>query len=373
MTYEQARPYAKAIANAVTNRHDAAVARGRAGGHISQRASAHRSRAADVDGVGRGRCAQRRSERTCRRSRYSPTDGRSANLTSCSRCWRTIAFPQQAPSSTEWFYIPTNFTEAKWVKSIEVRPGDRAAVHHVLVYYRAKPDGKPVADRAGEPEGISPIRRLMSPASPGIPRRTDLTGMPPRLVATYAPGTNPQVAPCRHRIPTRARRDHRAADALHRQRASRPRTARKSALRSRPNRSPREVRAQHFMNMAHEVAGRRRRRRGDDRPRISPGRDRVGSLPAHASSRQAVGIHARAAERREEDQSCRCRDTTSTGRRITCSRNRCRCRKDRRSFRPRGTTTRAANKNNPNPKVDVLWGDQTWQEMQYTGILLSPN
>ena len=33
----------------------------------------------------------------------------------------------------------------------------------------------------------------------------------------------------------------------------------------------------------------------------------------------------------------------------------------------------AANKNNPNPKVDVLWGDQTWQEMQYTGILLSPN
>ncbi len=26
-----------------------------------------------------------------------------------------------------------------------------------------------------------------------------------------------------------------------------------------------------------------------------------------------------------------------------------------------------ANKNNPDPKVDVTWGDQTWQEMQYTG------
>ena len=25
------------------------------------------------------------------------------------------------------------------------------------------------------------------------------------------------------------------------------------------------------------------------------------------------------------------------------------------------------------PKVDVMWGDQTWEEMQYTGILLSPN
>ena len=33
----------------------------------------------------------------------------------------------------------------------------------------------------------------------------------------------------------------------------------------------------------------------------------------------------------------------------------------------------AANRNNPDPKVDVLWGDQTWQEMQYTGVLLSPN
>ena len=25
-----------------------------------------------------------------------------------------------------------------------------------------------------------------------------------------------------------------------------------------------------------------------------------------------------------------------------------------------------ANKSNPDPKVDVKWGDQTWEEMQYT-------
>ena len=31
-----------------------------------------------------------------------------------------------------------------------------------------------------------------------------------------------------------------------------------------------------------------------------------------------------------------------------------------------------ANKHNPDPKVDVHWGDQTWEEMQYTGILFSP-
>jgi hypothetical protein len=32
----------------------------------------------------------------------------------------------------------------------------------------------------------------------------------------------------------------------------------------------------------------------------------------------------------------------------------------------------AANKSNPDPRVDVKWGDQTWEEMQYTGILFSP-
>jgi len=32
----------------------------------------------------------------------------------------------------------------------------------------------------------------------------------------------------------------------------------------------------------------------------------------------------------------------------------------------------AANKSNPDPKIDVKWGDQTWEEMQYTGLLFSP-
>ena len=32
-----------------------------------------------------------------------------------------------------------------------------------------------------------------------------------------------------------------------------------------------------------------------------------------------------------------------------------------------------ANKANPDPSKEVLWGDQTWEEMQYSGVLLSPN
>ena len=31
----------------------------------------------------------------------------------------------------------------------------------------------------------------------------------------------------------------------------------------------------------------------------------------------------------------------------------------------------ASNKHNPDPTKDVNWGDQTWEEMQYTGFLYS--
>ena len=32
----------------------------------------------------------------------------------------------------------------------------------------------------------------------------------------------------------------------------------------------------------------------------------------------------------------------------------------------------AGNRSNPDPKMDVKWGDQTWEEMQYTGLLFTP-
>ena len=31
----------------------------------------------------------------------------------------------------------------------------------------------------------------------------------------------------------------------------------------------------------------------------------------------------------------------------------------------------AANKSNPDPTQPVYWGDQTWEEMQYTGLYFS--
>jgi hypothetical protein len=35
-----------------------------------------------------------------------------------------------------YFEVPVNFAEDLWVKAWEVRPRNRAAVHHVIVYIR---------------------------------------------------------------------------------------------------------------------------------------------------------------------------------------------------------------------------------------------
>ena len=50
----------------------------------------------------------------------------------------TMEKPYDVPASGtinyQYFKIPTNFTEDKWVQAIEVRPGVRQVVHHVLVF-----------------------------------------------------------------------------------------------------------------------------------------------------------------------------------------------------------------------------------------------
>jgi hypothetical protein len=45
--------------------------------------------------------------------------------------------PAEGELDYKYFEVPTNFTEDKWVQAFEVRPGDPAVVHHVIVYSRA--------------------------------------------------------------------------------------------------------------------------------------------------------------------------------------------------------------------------------------------
>jgi hypothetical protein len=54
---------------------------------------------------------------------------------------REISIPASGPIDIQYFEVPTGFTEDKWVSALEIRPGDPAHVHHVLIYHRDTPLG----------------------------------------------------------------------------------------------------------------------------------------------------------------------------------------------------------------------------------------
>lgn len=42
----------------------------------------------------------------------------------------------------QYFVVPTNFTEDRWIQAAEARPGDRSVVHHIIVYLQAPGESK---------------------------------------------------------------------------------------------------------------------------------------------------------------------------------------------------------------------------------------
>ena len=90
------------------------------------------------------------------------------------------------PSGTiayQYFTVPTNFTEDKWVQAIEARPGTRSVVHHILVFVREKP-------RPPSAAAFMPVLPKMPP--PNDPNASE-NQFPGTLIATNAPGTNAMI------------------------------------------------------------------------------------------------------------------------------------------------------------------------------------
>ncbi|HKW46738.1 MAG TPA: cytochrome c [Gemmatimonadaceae bacterium] len=98
-----------------------------------------------------------------------------------------------------YFEVPTNFAEDKWVQAIEIMPGARDVVHHVLVFARTDqpaPGAAPpnAATQAGAAARPKPVLSFDSTQrQPDVPRKDSLHAPPRRLgnlIATTAPGTN---------------------------------------------------------------------------------------------------------------------------------------------------------------------------------------
>ena len=367
MNYEQARPYAKAMASAVVNRtmppwHADAPA----GTFHNERSLTDRERDTFAAWAAGG------APNGDPKDLPAPpafTDGWSLGTPDVVfEMAEDYRLPAKGTIEYEWFYIPTNFTGPKWVKSIEVRPGDRAAVHHVLVYYRAKPDGKPVpVARANQEHQSNP-----PPVEEGIaqhPRRTDLSGMPPRLVSTYAPGTNPQVAPSGTAF--RLEPGGIIELQMHYTTTGKPASDRtKIGITFATDPSPRELRAQHFMNMSMRLpAGAANIAVTTDLEFVQDAT--VWGLFPHTHLRGKRWAYTLELPNGERQPILTVPRYDFNWQTYYMFKEPVQVPKGSKIVSTAWYDNSAANKSNPNPQVDVLWGDQTWQEMQYSGILLS--
>jgi hypothetical protein len=367
LTYEQARPYAKAIANAVTNRTMPPW-------HADAPAGTFHNERVLNDGERATLTAWAASGAVNGDSKDLPappafSDGWAlGNPDVVLEMEEDYRVPAKGTVQYEWLYIPTNFNEAKWVKSLEIRPGNRSVVHHVLVYYRAKPDGKtPPIARPKQNQSNPP------PDEPGVsshPRR-NLAGMPPRLIATYAPGTNPQVAP----VGTAFRLEPGGVLELqmHYTATGQPATDRtRVGVTFSTEPSPREVRAQHFMNMALRLPA--------AAADVAVTTDleflqdaTVWGLFPHTHLRGKRWMYTLELPNGESKSILSVPKYDFNWQTYYMFTEPLRVPKGSKIVSTAWYDNSEANKNNPNPKVDVFWGDQTWQEMQYTGVLLSPN
>ena len=136
------------------------------------------------------------------------------------------------------------------------------------------------------------------------PQRTDLKDMPARLIATYAPGTNPQSAP----EGTAFRLDAGGIIELQMHYTTNGKAGNGSHKdRHHVCEGAGIARGQGsaLLQRHVEAAGTRGRRRSEHRSRVSAGCDRVGTLPAHPFARQEMGIRAPDAEWRDQTHPCR--------------------------------------------------------------------
>jgi len=266
----------------------------------------------------------------------------------------TMAQPFSVPASGEieykYFQVPTNFTEDKWVQAIEIRPGARSAVHHVLVF-------------ASEPGGQLRQQPFVAAARGRVQAAAGARGP---LIATTAPGTNAQVYQ-----PGSALRI-KAGSALTLQvhytstgKAASDQTAVGFVFAKQP--PTKEVRAASFVNAQLRIPAGASDHRVDATIEFTQDAHIVALFPH---------THLRG-------KSWEYRVTYPDGREDVV------LKVPRYDFNwqtyyeyakplavPKGSRllaiahydNSANNKSNPDPNREVRWGDQTWEEMQYSGI-----
>ena len=288
--------------------------------------------------------------------------------------------PASGTIEYQYFEVPTGVTEEKWVRAIEIMPGAREVVHHVLVYAKVPPAPgatPPTPAPAAAPTGAPPqqplfIRNREHNSRRDAPRR-DSANAPPRqmgaLIGSTAPGTNVVEFPAGTAL--RLRPGTVLTFQMHYTAHGHEMSDRTSVgFKFAPDMPNEEIHAAAFTNNSFTI----------------PAGARDVAVPAEITATQPVKIwgllpHTHLRGTRWLYKLVRPDSTSDVVLDVP-----------RYDFNwqtyylfatpleiPAGAklTSMAwydnstSNKDNPDPTVDVKWGDQTWEEMQYTGFLYS--
>jgi hypothetical protein len=95
-------------------------------------------------------------------------------------------FPVPAAGVIDYQYVivPTDFREDKWVEMLEVRPTDRAVVHHIIAYLR-EPGSNYFKDQK---PGV-----FFTAPPPKVDEKTDTSALPSDFLVGYAPGQPAEI------------------------------------------------------------------------------------------------------------------------------------------------------------------------------------
>jgi hypothetical protein len=89
-----------------------------------------------------------------------------------------ISIPASGKIDYQYIVVPTGFTEDKWVQMVEVRPSNRAVVHHSVIFQR------------------EPASKWLRNAEPGVPISggpADTGGAGNEILSIYTPGMVPDI------------------------------------------------------------------------------------------------------------------------------------------------------------------------------------
>ena len=276
----------------------------------------------------------------------------------------------------EYFEIPTNFTEDKWMQALEVRPGHRAVVHHVIISVRPpKTERRPAGFRAAAGMELPPGQSGGGPEPADGPKRVRGVSLfpPPQRGGTgiggFAPGTTRLMFEPGSAMLIRAGSTFIVQ--MHYTTNGTPQTDRTKFGIFLAKEAPKVE-----MRMSTLVNGKL------DIPAGAPDY----SLAAEMTTTSDVTLRSLLPHTHLRGKSWEYTATYPDGRTeviLSVPKYDFNWQTDYVFAQPlklpKGTRIRAvahydnspANKSNPDPKANVKWGDQTWEEMMFTSVVYS--